>query len=118
MLRLVRILCLVCFCLLAAAVVIAIAETVTLSITTNVAGCNLHGEILPNFTCREGLLQRPTEFILNVPILFVIAPVITLFGPAAPNPAFMMLLYVLDVIVVLALAHPVLAMLKVWRTRS
>lgn len=118
MLRLVRSLCLVCFCFLAAAVVIAIAETVALSFATNVAGCRLSGEIVPNFTCREGLLQRPIELILNVPILLVIAPVITLFEPATPNPAFMMLLYVFDAIVVLALAHPVLALLARRRARS
>ena len=116
--RLIRSLCLACFSLLAAAVAIAIVETFAPSLITSVAGCQWNGDIVPNFTCREGVLQRPTELVLNVPILMVLAPVVTLFGPALPNPNFMMLLYGFDGVLVLALAHPVLALLAGPRAKT
>jgi hypothetical protein len=118
MMRLVRSLCLACFAVLAIVVVIAIAEFVAPNVIMNAAGCHWSGDVLPNFTCREGVLQRPTELLLNVPILFVLAPVSTLVGPAMPNPALMLLLYAFDGILVLALAHPVFALLAARRVKT
>jgi hypothetical protein len=100
-----------------AAVAIAVFDFVAFSITTTVAGCRFDADVLPNFTCREGPLQHPTEFILSLPILFVVAPLVTAFGPTTPNPQFMNLLYGFDVILVLALAYPLIVLIARWRVR-
>lgn len=117
MVRLVRGVCLVCFSLLAAAVAIAIVEFAAPAMTTNITGCQWNGEILPNFSCPQGVLQRPAELILNLPILFVLAPTLTIVGVRPPNPKFTTLLYVFDVILLLGLTHPLLALLARRRTR-
>lgn len=112
-----RRLCFLCFCVVIAAVAIAIFDFVAFSVTTTVAGCRFNAEVLPNFTCREGSFQRALEVILNLPILFVIAPLITAVGSATPNPQFMNLLYGFDVILALALAYPLIVLITRWRAK-
>lgn len=112
-----RRLCFLCFCVVIAAVAVAIFDAIAFSITTTVAGCRFDADVLPNFTCREGPLQRPIEFMLSLPILFILAPLITVFGSAAPNPQFMNVLYGFDVILTLALAYPLIVLVARWRAR-
>lgn len=109
MLMLLRGLCLVCFCVLGAALIVAILEVATLPIVLNATGCQANFEILPNFTCGHGLVPRLIEIVLNLPLLFVFAPAFTLFGIIASRPpGFRLLLFLFDAILVLALTYPLL----------
>lgn len=56
------------------------------------------------------------EWILNLAILFGLALALTIYGPAAPNRTFMLLLF--DFIFVLALTYPVLVFLARKRARK
>lgn len=49
--------------------------------------------------------------VLNLPLLFAVALALTIFGPAAPSRTFMLLLYIFDLMLVLALTYPVLVFL-------
>ena len=112
MLRLFRILCLVSFCILGIALVVAAFEfAVGARVIQTITGCQMNPEILPNFTCGEGPIRWLIEWILNLPIMFGIALASTIFGPAAPNRTFTLLLYVFDLIFVLALTHLALVVL-------
>jgi hypothetical protein len=112
MLRLFRILCLVCFCILGVALVVAAFEfAVGARVIKSITGCQMNPEILPNFTCEQGLVRSLLEWILNLPILFGIALALAIFGPAAPSRTFMLLLYIFDLMFVLALTYPVLVFL-------
>jgi len=46
-----------------------------------------------------------------LPLLFAVALAFTIFGPAAPSRTFMLLLYIFDLMLVLALTYPVLVFL-------
>jgi hypothetical protein len=119
MLRLFRILCLVCFCILGIALVVATFEfAVGARVIKSITGCQMNPEILPNFTCGESRVSSLMEWILNLPILFGMALALTIYGPAAPNRTFMLLLYVFDSIFVLALTCPVLVFLARKRARN
>jgi hypothetical protein len=112
MLRLFRILCLICSCILGTALVVATFEfAVGERILNSITGCQMNAEILPNFTCGQGLVRSLIEWVLNLPLLFAVALALTIFGPAAPSRTFMLLLYIFDLIFVLALTYPVLLFL-------
>jgi CheY-like chemotaxis protein len=49
--------------------------------------------------------------VLNLPLLFAVALASTIFGPAVPSRTFMLLLYIFDLMLVLALTYPVLVFL-------
>jgi hypothetical protein len=66
--RFFRSLCLGCLCILGLAVVVAIFEAAALDPVLNISGCKLNGEILPNFTCGEGLVRYSTAMVLNLPL--------------------------------------------------
>jgi hypothetical protein len=106
-----RKLCLGCFCILGLALVVAIFEAAALGVVLNISGCKMNPEILPNFTCGEGLARSSIEFVLNLPLAFVYAPAFTLFWIHPPSRTFMLLLYIFDVILVLALTYPLLILL-------
>jgi hypothetical protein len=113
-------LCLACFNVLVAAVVIAIFDIAALNISDRFAGCQFNPEILPNFGC-HGPLGRLLELILNLPLLLIYAPIFTIyrplftyFNPPPPSREFLLLLYPFDAVLALGLAWPVLVLLK-WR---
>jgi hypothetical protein len=56
------------------------------------------------------LVGRLIEFVLDLPYGFVLAPAFTVLfrADAPPGREFMLLLYLLDVILVLALTHPIM----------
>ena len=110
--RLFRILCLICSCILGAALLVATFEfTVGARVLISVTGCQWNPEILPNFTCGQGLGRSLIEWVLDLPLLFAGALVLTVVGPAAPSRTFMFLLYIFDLMFVLALTYPVLVFL-------
>jgi hypothetical protein len=112
MLRLFRILCLICCCILGAALVVAALEFATGErLLNSITGCQMNAEILPNFTCGQGLVRWLIEWVLNLPLLFAVALALTVIGPAAPSRTFMLLLYIFDLMFVLALTYPVLVLL-------
>ena len=111
MLRLFRSLCLACFCILGIALIVAILEVAALDLVINISGCKWNPEILPNFTCGEGLVRYSMSWVLNLPLAFVYAPAFTLFWNHPPNRTFMLLLYTFDIILVLALTYPFLVLL-------
>jgi hypothetical protein len=102
-------LCLICFCILGIAVVVAILEFAALPVILNATGCQSNFEILPNFTCGQGLVRRSIEVVLNLPFVFVYAPAFTLFTWHAPRPRdFMLLLYFFNALLIFALTYPLL----------
>jgi hypothetical protein len=101
MLRTFRGLCLICFCILGIAVTLAVLEA---------AGCH-STEVLPSFTCGEGLARRSIEIILNLPLLFFYATAFALFGNMPPSIEFRLLLFLFDLILILALIYPLLFVL-------
>ena len=102
MLKAFRGVCLICFCGLGIALIVAILEVCTLPIILAETGCQANFEILPNFTCGEGLVRHSIETILNLPFL-------------ARN--FRLLLYLFDAILFLALTYPLLFLLVRKRAR-
>jgi hypothetical protein len=105
-------LCLICFCILGIALIVAILELAALPVLLKATGCQANFEILPNFTCGDGLVRRSIEIVINLPLLFVYAPAFTLFATLAPpSPEFRLLLYFVDVILALALTYPLLFLL-------
>ena len=109
--RFFRSLCLGSFCILGLALVVAIVEAAALDLVLNMSGCKPNPEILPNFTCGEGLVRSSIEWVLNLPLVFVYAPAFTLFWHHPPSRTFMLLLYVFDIVLVLALTYPLLVLL-------
>jgi hypothetical protein len=117
MLKAFRGVCLICFCGLGIALIVAILEVCTLPIILAETGCQANFEILPNFTCGEGLVRHSIETILNLPFLFVYAPAFTLFITAPLARNFRLLLYLFDAILFLALTYPLLFLLVRKRAR-
>jgi hypothetical protein len=112
MLRAFRGLCLICFCVLAFAVVVAILELAALPILNatgllDATGCH-STEILPSFACGEGWVRRSMEIVLNLPVIFIYAALFTFAKNSPPSREFMLLLYAFDAILVLGLVHPLL----------
>jgi hypothetical protein len=117
MVRSFRGLCLISFCVLGIALIVVILEVVALPIILAATGCQSNFEILPNFTCGEGLVRRSIETILNLPLLFVYAPAFALFLTAPPARDFKLLLYLFDLILIFALTYPLLFVLARKRTK-
>ncbi len=115
-----RRICLFCFCILLAAVMIAAFDIIllsnTTSFTTPLVGCQFNPENLPRFGC-TGTLARMFELILNLPLLLIYAPLFTVLRPPTLTNDFIVMLYSFDVVLVLALAHPVLAIAARWRAK-
>jgi hypothetical protein len=108
MLRAFRGLCLICFCILGVALIVVILEVAALPMILNATDCRAHFEILTNFTCGDGLVRRTMEIVLDLPRLFVYAPMFTIFVTARLARNFMLLLYLFDLILILALTYPFL----------
>ncbi len=113
-----RWLCLGCCCVLGTAFVVAVVEAAAFERVVSISGCHWNPEILPNFTCGESVVRQSLAMFLNLPFAFVYAVGFTLFWLAPPSRAFMFLLYGFDVILVLALAYPVLAYLARKRAKQ
>lgn len=108
MLRMFRGVCLVCLCILGAAVIMALLELVAQPMLLKSTGCSWT-EGPQGFTCGDGWGGRSLAIVLNLPILFSYAQTFTLFGASAPfSQAFTLLLYLFDAIFALALAYPLL----------
>jgi hypothetical protein len=85
-------LCLICLCILGIAAIVAILQLAT---------------------CGYGWVSRLIEIVLNLPLLFFYAPVISYarafsLTVSPPSREFMLLLYLFDVILALALTYPLL----------
>jgi hypothetical protein len=105
-------LCLICLCILGIAAIVAILQLATSSILLKVTRCS-PTEILPMFTCGYGWVSRLIEIVLNLPLLFFYAPVISYarafsLTVSPLSREFMLLLYLFDVILALALTYPLL----------
>ena len=110
--RLARIVCGLCFCILLAAVAIAIFDIVVFKITDRFAGCQFNTEIIPNVGC-VGPFAPVLKFVLNVPLFFILAPPAILAAHKL-NPtlqALLPLMYVVVAILVLGLVYPVLRLI-------
>jgi len=104
--------CLICFCILGIAVVVAILEFAALPILLEATGCHLT-EVLPSPACGkewagEGWAQRSVEIVLSLPFLFFYALAFTFSKGGPPDKEFMLLLYFFDTILFLALIYPLL----------
>ena len=108
MLRMFRYVCLVCLCILAVAVIMALLELVAHPMLLKSTGCSWT-EGPQGFSCGDGSVGRSLAIVLNLPVLFSYAQTFTLFGASAPfGRDFTLLLYLFDAIFALALAYPLL----------
>lgn len=108
--RWIRRICLLCFCVL----VLAFAVWVFILVAPpNITGCGVEN-IIPHYVC-SGPLAGPKALILNLPIFFIYAPLFTigqlLANSSAPERDFFLLLaFLFDLVLVLGLAWPALAL--------
>lgn len=103
-----RVLCLICLCILGAAVIIELLELAAYSSILNATGCR-SAEVSFSFACADGWVGRSIALVLNLPMLFSSAREFTFSAAGAPlSPQYMSLLYLFDVIFVLGLAYPLL----------
>jgi hypothetical protein len=110
-------LCLICFCILASAVVMAFVELVTAPILLEATGCS-PAEILPGVKCGSGWINRLIEIILDLPFMFFLAVAFSVFPTSSPpSREFMFLLYCFDAILILALMYLVVRLLERKRAR-
>jgi hypothetical protein len=68
MLRIFRGACLICFCILGVAVILAPVELAAYPTILKATGCKLT-EVLPGFTCGDGWVGRSIAIVLNLPWL-------------------------------------------------
>lgn len=115
--RLARLVCGLCACIVLAAVPVAIFDIIAFSINDRFAGCQVNPEIVVNVTCWGSQFKSLLEIVLNLPLLFIYVPPVTIFGPPWPNPAAMRLLYAGDVVLVLGLAYRVLVLIQRCKAR-
>jgi hypothetical protein len=95
----------------------AFVELVAAPILLKATGC-VPTEILPGVNCGNGWADHLIEIVLNLPFLFFLAVAFSAFPTSSPpSREFMLLLYFFDVILILALAHPVLHLLERKRAR-
>jgi hypothetical protein len=108
MLRALRGVCLICLCIVGAAVVMAFLELAAYSTILTATGCR-SAEVLFSFTCGDGWIGQSIALVLNLPSLFSSAPEFT-FSPAGASLSrgYLVLLYLFDAILVLALTYPLL----------
>ena len=108
MLRTFRGVCLICLCILGGAVIVALLELVAYPIVLKSTGCSWT-DGPQRFTCGDGWVGHSIAIVLNLPILFSYARTFTLFGASASfGREFTLLLYLFDVIFILALTYPLL----------
>ena len=108
MLKIFRGVCLICLCILGVAVIVSLLELVAYPILLKSTGCS-SPEVLGSFTCGDGWVGHSIAIVLNLPALFSYAQTFTLFGASAPfSREFTLLLYLFDVIFILALTYPLL----------
>jgi len=116
-LKLFRGVCLICLCILGIAAIVALLELVAAPALLKATGC-WSAEILPGVNCGDGWVHRAMEIVLDLPFLFVMAVIFAAFPTISPpGREFMLLLYLFDVILILALAYPVLRLLAWKRAR-
>jgi hypothetical protein len=90
---------------------VAVLESAALPILLEAGGCH-STEVLPSFTCGEGWARRSIEIILNLPLLFFYATAFALFfRDMPPSIEFGLLLFLFDLILILALIYPLLFVL-------
>ena len=107
----------ICLCILGIAAIVAITELVTAPALLKATGCS-PTEISPGVSCGDGWVHHAMEIVLNLPFLFFYAAVFTAFATSSPpSREFMLLLYLFDVILILALAYPVLRLFAWKRAR-
>jgi hypothetical protein len=95
----------------------AFVELVTAPILLKMTGCHAN-EILPGVSCGFGWVNRLIEVALNLPFLFLWAVAFSVFPTSSPpSREFMLLLYLFDAILVLALTYLVLRLLERKRAR-
>jgi hypothetical protein len=106
MLRTFRGVCLICLCILGVAIIVAPLELVAYPIVLKSTGCSWNAG-LQWFTCGDRWVGHSIAIVLNLPILFSYAREFTLFGASTPfGREFTLLLYLFDVIFILALTYP------------
>lgn len=104
MLRILRVLSLLCLCIVGVAVVVAPLELFAYPVVKSI-GCSWT-EWQQSFTCGDGWIGHSISAVLNLPILFSDAREFT-FWPSAPyGRAFTV--YLFDAIFILALTYPLL----------
>ncbi len=104
MLRIFRVACLVCLCILGVAVVVAPLELAAYPILNSI-GCSWT-EGQQSFTCGDGWVSHLISTVLNLPILFSDAREFTFWASAPHGRAFM--IYLFDAIFILAMTYPLL----------
>ncbi|MHC2663276.1 hypothetical protein ACMA5K_40305 [Bradyrhizobium diazoefficiens] len=117
-------LCLVCFCLVVAAIPLGIVEVLVLDSGATLLGCR--GTELAIINCGDGAPHAVEEIILNLPFGFVVAPAfllhpsIILNGIVAPSihpwmkyaHPLVIYLYALNLILILAIAHVIKSLVR------
>ena len=116
--RVVYRICQVCFWILVLAFAIGVFDVIALRIAGEgqILGCRLSGDFLPSFVCPDAAFPWLTKFILNLPLLlFLYGPFLSVV--ATPYSWYALVLYAGDVVLLLGLAYPVMALVKWWRRR-
>jgi hypothetical protein len=108
MLRAFRGVCLICLCILGAAIIVELLELVAYPIILKATGCS-SAEVLFSFTCGDGWDGHLIALVLNLPMLFSSAREFTFSAASASlSREYVLLLYLFDVIFILALSYPLL----------
>jgi hypothetical protein len=104
-------LCLICLCILGVAIIIGFMELLAAPILLKATGCS-PTEILPGFNCGRSWVNRLIEIVLDLPSMFLLAVALSIFPTTSPpSRGFMLLLYLFDVILLLAVTYPLLVLL-------
>jgi putative flippase GtrA len=86
----------------------ALLELAAYPIILKATGCS-STEVLFSFTCGEGWVGHSIAIVLNLPALFSYAREFTFSAASAPlSREYVRLLYLFDVIFILALTYPLL----------
>ena len=97
-----------CLCIVGAAVAMAPFELAAYPAIVKATGCHSTG-VPFSFTCGDGWVARSMALILNLPMLFSSAREFTFSATSARlSWQYMSMLYLFDVIFVLALVYPLL----------
>jgi hypothetical protein len=108
MLRIFRGASLICFCILGVAVITAPLELAAYPIISKATGCSWT-EVMQSFACGDGWVGHSIATVLNLPMLFSSAREFTFSAASASlSREYVLLLYLFDVIFILALTYPLL----------
>jgi hypothetical protein len=108
MARTFRVVCLICFCILGAAIIMESLELVAYPLVLKATGCS-SAEVLFSFTCGDGWGGHLIALVLNLPMLFSSAREFTFSAASASlSREYLLSLYLFDVIFTLALTYPLL----------